>query len=262
MKKIVSRIMLFILCSCFIFPITSFANSTGSEFAVVDETDILLESELNELNNILLSLRKKYSQDISVVIANELYRETAMESADDIFDYGGYGYGENSDGMLLYICLYPREYYFSTHGSAMKVFNRNGLVYLEEKVVPYLIDDDYYGAIKTYADTSEELLEMAAGGTPYNNRPIKDILIVISLVILIPFVIAFSLTFRKLKKMKTANKQEYASNYIKQGSFNITRQGDVFLYSTTTRTLKSKSISGGSHTSSSGRTHGGRGGSF
>ena len=61
--------------------------------------------------------------------------------------------------------------------------------------------------------------------------------------------------------MKTAVENDYAANYMKPGSMNLTMSRDLFLYSRITKTEKPK---GGSdtHTSSSGRTHGGRGGSF
>ena len=61
--------------------------------------------------------------------------------------------------------------------------------------------------------------------------------------------------------MKTAVENDYASNYVKPGSLKINASRDLFLYSRITKTEKTKSGSE-THTSSSGRTHGGRGGSF
>ena len=73
--------------------------------------------------------------------------------------------------------------------------------------------------------------------------------------------IAFWMMKKKLKKMKTAVENDYAANYMKPGSMNLTMSRDLFLYSRITKTEKPKGDSG-THTSSSGRTHGGRGGSF
>lgn len=69
------------------------------------------------------------------------------------------------------------------------------------------------------------------------------------------------LMHKKLCAMKTAVKEDYAGNYMKPNSMNLDFSRDIFLYSTVTKTEKTKSDSG-SHTSSSGRSHGGRGGSF
>ena len=65
----------------------------------------------------------------------------------------------------------------------------------------------------------------------------------------------------KLAKMKTAVENNYAANYVKNGSKRLDFSRDIFLYSNITKTERPKNNSG-SHQSSSGRTHGGGGGSF
>ena len=188
---------------------------------------------------------------------------TAEESADDIYDYNGYGAGENDDGILLYICSDTREYHFTTHGEGLKYFNSNGLKYLESKVVPYLSEDDYYEAFEIFIETTDELLQMAKDGKPYNEKQYstKYLIGVIIAALLIPLLVAWILMKKKLKKMKTAVENDYAANYVKPGSMRIDTSRDLFLYSRITKTERPKSGSG-THTSSSGRTHGGRGGSF
>jgi len=66
---------------------------------------------------------------------------------------------------------------------------------------------------------------------------------------------------KKRKKMRTSFDTDYAANYIKPGSMRIDASRDLFLYSRVIKTERPKESSG-THTSSSGRTHGGRGGSF
>ena len=64
-------------------------------------------------------------------------------------------------------------------------------------------------------------------------------------------------------KMKTAVENDYAANYMKDGSMKLDISRDIFMYSKITKTEKAKSDSASdTHTSSSGETHGGRGGSF
>ena len=66
--------------------------------------------------------------------------------------------------------------------------------------------------------------------------------------------------------MKTVRMKPDAADYMVNGSLQITRSNDVFLYHQVTKTAKPKDddSGGGSsvHTSSSGETHGGSGGSF
>ena len=134
---------------------------------------------------------------------------------------------------------------------------------MESKVVPYLSENDYYEAFEIFIETTDELLQMAKDGKPYNEKQYstKYLIGVIIAALLIPLLVALILMNKKLKKMKTAVENDYAANYVKPGSMNISVSRDLFLYSRITKTERPKSSSG-THTSSSGRTHGGRGGSF
>ena len=104
---------------------------------------------------------------------------------------------------------------------------------------------------------------MAAEGKPFNKRQhsMKYILCVVAGGLLLPLILAYFMMHKKLCAMKTAVKEDNAANYMKPNSMNLDFSRDIFLYSTVTKTEKPKSDSG-SHTSSSGRSHGGRGGSF
>lgn len=230
---------------------------------ITDFAGYLTEEQNEELTARLNSIREKYSFDVAFVSEKSLSAVDAQASADDIYDYNGYGYGENYDGILFYIADYEREYHFSTCGSGETIFNENGLAYFEKKVVPFLKEDNYYAAVQSYAEHTEELLEMAAEGKPFNKRQhsMKYILCVVAGALLLPLILAYFMMHKKLCAMKTAVKEDYASNYMKPGSMSLDFSRDIFLYSTVTKTEREKSSSG-SHTSSSGRSHGGRGGSF
>lgn len=259
MKKIFSGVLLTVLFVTLLLP----AYAAFENPSIVDEAGYLMQSELAELMGELDKVREKYDFEVAIYTESDMTSATAEASADDIYDYNGYGAGENDDGIMLYICRDTREYHFTTHGKGLEYFNSRGLEYLESKVVPYLAGNDYYKAFEIYIQTSEELLEMAKSGKPYNEKQysIKYIIGVICVCIIAPLLIAFWMMRRKLKKMKTAVSNDYAANYIKPGSMNITASKDLFLYSTVMKTEKPKSGSG-THVSSSGRTHGGRGGSF
>ena len=230
---------------------------------IIDDAGYLMQSELDELSRELDKVREKYNFEVAIYTESDMTSGSTEASADDIYDYNGYGAGENDDGIMLYICSDTREYHFTTHGEGLKYFNSNGLKYLESKVVPYLSENDYYEAFNAYIETTDELLQMAKDGKPYNEKQYstKYLIGVIIAALLIPLLVAWILMKKKLKKMKTAVENDYAANYIKPGSMRIDTSRDLFLYSRITKTERPKSSSG-THTSSSGRTHGGRGGSF
>ena len=259
MKRIFSCLLLLLLMTSFV--VTAYADFQNP--SIVDDAGYLMQSELSSLSKELDKVREKYGFEVAIYTESEMTSSTAEESADDIYDYNGYGAGENDDGILLYICSDTREYHFTTHGEGLKYFNSNGLKYLESKVVPYLSENDYYEAFNAYIETTDELLQMAKDGKPYNEKQYstKYLIGVIIAALLIPLLVALILMKKKLKKMKTAVENDYAANYVKPGSMNISVSRDLFLYSRITKTERPKESSG-THTSSSGRTHGGRGGSF
>ena len=104
---------------------------------------------------------------------------------------------------------------------------------------------------------------MAKQGNPYNKKQHSTgyLVGVILTCIFAPLLIAFLMMNSKLKKMRTAVENDYAADYMKPGSMRLAVSRDIFLYSRITKTEKPKSNSG-THRSSSGRSHGGRGGSF
>ena len=259
MKRIFSCLVLLLITTSFV--VTAYADFQNP--SIIDDAGYLMQSELSFLSKELDQVRETYAFEVAIYTESEMTSSTAEASADDIYDYNGYGAGENDDGILLYVCSDTREYHFTTHGKGLRYFNSNGLAYLESKVVPYLSENDYYEAFEIYIETTDELLQMAKDGTPFNEKQYstKYLIGVIIAALLIPLLIAWILMNKKLKKMKTAVENDYAANYIKPGSMSIDTSRDLFLYSRITKTEKPKSNSG-THTSSSGRTHGGRGGSF
>lgn len=259
MKRFFSCLFLILLVTALILPV----NADFRNPSITDEAGYLVQSELDSLSKELDKVRKKYGFEVAIYTESNMTSSTAEASADDIYDGNGYGAGEDDDGILLYVCSNPREYHFTVHGKGLKYFNSNGLAYLESKVVPCLSEDDYCGAFEIYIKTADELLEMATDGKPFNEKQysVKYLIFVIVAALLLPLLAAFIMMNKKLKKMKTAVENDYAANYIKPGSMRINVSRDLFLYSKTTKTEKAKSSSE-THTSSSGRTHGGRGGSF
>lgn len=78
----------------------------------------------------------------------------------------------------------------------------------------------------------------------FNRLPFMEyehgMLILIAVTICIPLIISLIATAIQQSKMNTARREEYAHNYIKQGSFNLTDSRDIFLYTRTTRVAKPK----------------------
>ena len=204
---------------------------------LVDDAGLLTEEESSALLNKLEDISQKYENEVGIVTVNSLEGKTAEAYADDYYDYNGYGYGENDDGLLLLISMGEREWAIST----------------------YQCDD---------------FLRQAATGEPYDvdNMPSKGKVHPFWLVtdLVVAFLISFGLVKSKSKNLKSVKKQESAEAYERKGSMSLRRSTDSFVNRIVTqRTIRnekdsSSSSSGGSssHTSSSGRSHGGASGKF
>lgn len=259
MKRIGSIFALLLMLCITVLPGAAYAESSqlGLPLAV-DTTGTLDIDELNDIDLRLNELKSEYDSDIVFVISDNFDSSDIREAADDYFDYNGYG----PDGILYLVSPSKRKYAFSTTGTAVDVFNTEALEYINEKILDELEYGNYYGAASVYAESCGEVLEAAAIGKSFKKK--ANPLFIYGGIFLIPLVVAFILMYSKLSAMKTAVKSDSAASYVKDNSMKINRMNDIFMYSTISRTVKPKENEsrGGTHTSSSGREHGGMSGSF
>ena len=246
--------------------------------SVVDNAGYLNDEAVQSLTARLDELRGRYDVDVAVVIDDQMWGDSAEEAADNTYDYCFYGAGVDDDGVLLYISKEPRMYQITTFGSGITAFTDYGIEYMQSLIVPKLQNDDYYSACMAYANGADELLRQAADGTPYDvgsddveltagERTGASLGFGIILALIIALIASAISTRIKVNQMNTAREQADAHGYMKPGSFDLQTRQDVFLYSHLDRREKPKEPpagSGGStvHVSSSGRSHGGGGGSY
>ena len=245
--------------------LTGTVYASGNSKRVVDDAQILSDSEEAALEDRLENIKDTQGIDAVVVTKASLYGEDLQEFADDFYDYGGYG----TDGMLLMVVLDEREWYISTAGYGIDAVTDAGLSYMAKQFAGDLGDGSYYEAFTIYADLCEDFVRQARSGEPYDtgNLPKGAFPFVRNLLtaLVIGFVSALIATGVMKGKLKTVHAQMKADDYVKQGSLKVTHSKDLFLYTHVSKQPKPKETrSGGSHThvSSSGTAHGGGGGKF
>lgn len=269
MKKLFA--VLFCLCLVFGTCICVSADTIPDERLqprLVDGADILSSTEEEKLLNDLDRLSEELQFDIVIATTNGLGGEYIRDVADDYYDYNGFGYGANGDGCILLVDMGNRDWWISTCGYGITALTDAGIQYIGEQFESDLSDGNYYYAFDTFIELTEDFVNQANTGEPYDtgNMPKEGYNwffgIVFSLVA--GFVIAFIVTGVMKSKLKSVRRQPAAKDYLVPGSMNITASRDMFLYRNVTRRAKPKESSGGSstHSSSSGRSHGGGGGSF
>lgn len=270
-KKIWTVLFALALCLCVAVPAFAegAAGFAGDKDRIVDDADLLSDSEEAALREKLEEIRVRQKMDIVIVTAKTLNGATPAEYADDTYDYNSYGYGSNRDGLLLLISMEDRDWYISTTGYGITTFTDAGIQYIGNKIKEPLSDGDYAAAFNTFAELCDDFITKARTGKPYDSgnmpkEPMKPGWILAA--IIAGFILSFITVGTMKSKLKTVRFQPAANSYMKEGSMNITESRDMFLYNTVTRTAKPKdNDSGGgssTHTSSSGTSHGGGGGKF
>ena len=280
-------IALLLLC----LPFTVSADEIPAERQLpllVDDADILTDTEEAMLLNRLERLSESLRCDIAVITVATLGEyDDAQALADDWYDYNGYGYGSNDDGALFLIAMTERQWAISTYGTPHYAITDPALDEIEGTVVPLLSDGSYYQAFSAFADACDSYIryyrdsgtEYEEGSNPWaDNSWVAPILnagkttpnyflrAVVS--IAIGAIIAFIVVGRMKSKLKSVGFQSGAKAYIVPGSLAVKQSSDVFLYKNVSRVRRetesssSGSHGGGTHTSSSGRSHGGRSGGF
>lgn len=231
---------------------TVFADSSR----VVDEAGLLGAVEADNLISKLNSMSAKYDMDVVIVTVESLNGKSATAYADDYFDYNGYGKGKDRSGILLLLSIEARDWAISTRGEAISIFSGDDLHSLEDAMLPYFRNDDFNGGVFAFADQCESVLEEAAYAKKVRQMTRFPKALVIGLIF------GFLIVTGLKSQLKSVRSKAEANDYVRKGSFNLTTQRDVFLYSNVTSRPKPKDNSSGSHTSSSGASHGGSSGKF
>lgn len=299
MKKIISAALAVTLIFALCF--TAFAVPSSSGQRVNDLADLLTDYEeimlTTEINQILF----EYDYEVHILTVDSTDGDDISTFADDYYDQNDIGYGDSHDGMVFVISMDTREYWTSTTGVGIDIFNDAVIDYLGNRIVYYLKNGNYYDAFNTYLEEVEQYLYEYENGITgddydeyysnfnYDNSistepTATDYIKREIILVVVAFIIALIVVTSMKKKMNTAVKQTRAGNYLKKDSFKITQGKEVFLYDTVSKVRKpddddnSRSsggfsssrpsggggFSGGSstHTSSSGVSHGGGGGRF
>lgn len=255
----------------------SFAD--GNIERVEDNAGILSESEVSSLKDKLNQISENQGMDVGIVTVNSLDGKSAQEYANDLFESSNFGKGDNKDGILLVVSIGDRKWAMSTHGTANNAFNSEGLDYISSDFLPYLSDSNYFIAFDSFANSSDELINMYNSGNTYgeseNNsdeeyyeeyadsskkdKSPKPSWIPISIVVGI--CISFAIMMMYKSQLKSVRKNNKADNYLM--NMNLTKDYDIFLYRTVTRTMRPKNDTNDfDGNSGGGNGYGGSSGSF
>ena len=296
MKQI--RNTFFLLIAMFLsFPFITV--HAGSDVYVEDTYGVLSQDETEELNQLATEISDRYQFG---VYARILYDE---DSYDDINSYiekyyaeNDLGYGSTSDGILFLITQSSRGGSYDIYIPAVSrqdAFSISSLEDIQSESENYLYDHDYYSAIETYLNETEDKLSYySSEGTPWGKNddysydndettwdddygyseggtgvsgPDSSSHAACGLSFVIPAIVAGITVAIRRSHHRTKRIATNAGNYISSsGQLHLNTRSDIYLYSTETRTRIHQEnnnhggmSSGGGFTSSSGGMHSGGG---
>ena len=262
-----------------------------------DEYGVLSADEYNTVLEALNVVSDRFQVDTSIAVVNSIAADgydDITAYADDLFDYYGYGTGENKDGILLVVAMEERKWALSTHGLAIQYVTDKGNEYLQEQFLSFLSNGDYERAFLAYAEGCDYLYAERTGQKPsdYFNqsdsydgdqdfydedydsyepvsvgRRLEITARYIPIALLVGFLLSMIPMGIMKAKLRTVQQKSGAADYVDRDSLRITNVRDIFLYRTVSQTRRAQEVEdhGGpstTHTSSSGETHGGSSGSF
>ena len=263
--------------------LASVTVSASSLPRVTDESGLLTAEERQELSGLLEEISEKREMDIVVLTSDSTGGKDVSDYCDDFYEKTGY----DGDGILFFICLPTRDWYISTSGRAMTALSNYDVDYIAEATLDLLSDGEYYEAFRAFAKTCDGVLaeghtaetyyeDEYSGYSDYDDyhyqKPAFNVPKTLVISLIIGFIIGWIAAASMKSKLRSVYTQTKASNYVREGSFELTGQKDIFLFANVTKIPIPRPdnrdgpthTGGGSsiHVSSSGMSHGGHGGKF
>lgn len=253
MKKILALLLLLLL-------LVTPALADGNR--VIDDADVLSASDEATLEQAITLIREKYQFDVVLLTKTSIDGKTPRYYAGDYYDDRGFGCGDSHDGIILLLVtgagVGNRDYTIVNTGRGEKIFDDDAMYELEDAMLPSLRASNFSVGMAKFVSGVEARLEYMVP----QKRTMRAAVIIFGIGLVIGLIVALILK----GQMKTVRRKVGAQSYIRDGSFQLNRVQDIYLYTTTTRrkieTHSSGGHGGGGFTGSSGTHHTSHSGKF
>lgn len=242
-------ILLLTLTLCLSLAIS--VSATAVAGVVMDDADLLSQAEEQALAQKLMEVGTAYNAQIIVATVASADGQDPDYMVNDLYDSMGFGVGELRDGVLLLVCMDPREYRILSNGYAGNAIDPGVIETIGDAIVSDLSDGDYAEAFEIFADKCGYYLNGYLNGFPFNTG--KNLIIAL----VIGIVLALIVTSALKAQLKSVRKQNQANSYVRDGSMQVTLSRDTYLYSHVSRSKKQNSNSSGSRSGGSRSVGGG-----
>lgn len=271
-----------LLLALLLLPVAALADTQ-----VIDNANLFSSTEIDQMNSIIARIEREHDVDMVVLTTTDTpddYSESMWkirDYADDFYDNGGYGMGEDLSGMLILLDMNNRVMWLSTGGVMFEYINDSREEDILDRAYTHLSMGDYSEAIIAALERVETLMNKgrAEGTFLYDEVTGKRLSGVHNAlttgeigVAAIAGLVAAGLVFACVGGSYNLKGSTYSYDRSANTSVRLTRDNEVYVRQFTTRTPRNSGShgpngggpSGGSgvHRSSGGRSHGGGGRRF
>ena len=238
MKKVLIAILLILSLSLSV-------HASGR--AVVDNAMLFDSVDLRDLTETAEAIAEEFQTDIVILTVSSLDGVGIEDYADDYFDENRLGRSDSRSGVLFVIAIEERQWHILENGEAnqkIRDFDMSDIEYAMSR-------GDFYEACTMFLDCIRAELSREPGETGWGT------LFLIAL--LVGAATGGITVFVMRRKMNTIRPQRGASSYMTDGTYDLFRCHDIFLYSNVTKVrIQENNSSGGG----GGGGRSGRSGSF
>jgi len=234
--------------------------AAGDAITLADEAGLLKPSEEKAVMDALNSVNARYNVNLAVVTVEGTEGMETGQFANALLD--SYVNGGANGNMVLLVDMKTRHWYIATDNKMRKVVTDDyGYKEIGGAVAEELKSGNYSDAFIKFAQESDEYLafykENGRGRDSGDETPV----IPFCAAVVGAIVIFFGYRSSLIASMSNVEPARSAEEYLKQGSFELTGESDLFLGTRVIVTPRPKNKGGGGFSSSDG-SHGGGGGSF
>ncbi|MDO5021913.1 MAG: TPM domain-containing protein [Eubacteriales bacterium] len=222
---------------------------------IFDDTGFFTQNQIKDLNKRAEALLETTGTDLIIITTDNSRgyspERFAAEYYEEVRPY------EEMDNYVAFAFLFDiNKYGEASYGTAKELLAKESDEKLYNVLAPFLPEKDYYHAMIDYMLYLEDVLIPPTKAERFYKY--------------LPYAVGVSLLIGGItvavmaSGMKRKRYQSNAQMYIVPNSLNLAKSSDIYLYKTETRTKieSSNSKGGGSFSSSSGRSYGGRSGSL
>ena len=247
MKRLTS--LLLVLLMILSFPTLCKADITW----IQDDANLLSAQDISLLESEASQFLADFNIGMVIATTPTLGGES-IESFADVIYIDIYS-SDYPNCIVFLLAMDESEWCVRTYDNATYVFSDEEIDLVMDDVIPLLSSENYTQAISQFLHKSYPYVETA-------ELPLEDENPNILISIIIGIAVAGIVLLIMRRSMNTARPQSGASNYMIDGSFDLFRSHDLFLYSRTTKIRKQENSGNNSFRGSSGGSRGGRSGKF